>query len=360
MTRSIRTEIGSNFEYHNPINSGSPTIAEYLTLPMMRGIEFTFSGRAALGIIIDEIIQKRELSNAYLPSYSCASMVQPFLERNIEVEYYLVDYCNGELEVQIDTSKEPDIFLYMDYFGSTSFLKAYEEPIEIFKNKGTKIIHDVTHGLFSEGTFTSYCDYATASLRKWFAIPAGGVAYKRFSEFTVQAKRNSDELIKQKLDAMVLKKEYLNGENINKQIFLKSYKDFNSKLTDMNQYYDLDLYSKKYISEQSLTPLIQTRHQNASFIYQNLSENDNLSFLYSEVDLDFDVPLFVPVVVKNGYRDKLRSYLIDHQIYLPVHWPQYNNFEMQINNIELSLVCDQRYNINDMSRMINLINQWVP
>lgn len=79
---------------------------------------------------------------------------------------------------------------------------------------------------------------------------------------------------------------------------------------------------------------------------------------------DNDVPLFVPILVKKGYRDSLRNYLIAHQIYCPVHWPvsEYHREVTKDGRIiyeeELSLVCDQRYSIADMKREIKTIKQF--
>ncbi len=74
-----------------------------------------------------------------------------------------------------------------------------------------------------------------------------------------------------------------------------------------------------------------------------------------------DTPMFVPVVVPDGKRDKLRRYLINNEIYCPVHWPvsEYHKMDERTAYIyqnELSLVCDQRYTEDDMNQMVDTIN----
>ena len=77
-----------------------------------------------------------------------------------------------------------------------------------------------------------------------------------------------------------------------------------------------------------------------------------------------DVPLFVPIFIKKDYRDRLRDYLIAHQIYCPVHWPiseyhrKVTNYEKTIYDEELSLICDQRYSREDMEREAKTIRNF--
>ena len=70
-----------------------------------------------------------------------------------------------------------------------------------------------------------------------------------------------------------------------------------------------------------------------------------------------DCPLFVPIVIAKEKRNAIRKKLIDNQIYCPVHWP-HPNAECQSNlyEMELSLVCDQRYNGDDMKRIVEVLN----
>ena len=73
-----------------------------------------------------------------------------------------------------------------------------------------------------------------------------------------------------------------------------------------------------------------------------------------------DVPMFVPVLIPGGKRNELRRYLINNEIYCPIHWPvsdfhRLDGKEQFIYDNELSLVCDQRYIEDDMNRMVETI-----
>ena len=77
-----------------------------------------------------------------------------------------------------------------------------------------------------------------------------------------------------------------------------------------------------------------------------------------------DVPLFVPVLVREDLRNPLRRYLIDNDIYCPVHWPLSDLHKpmtgsKQLFESELSLICDQRYGENDMKRIADTIKEFL-
>ena len=72
-------------------------------------------------------------------------------------------------------------------------------------------------------------------------------------------------------------------------------------------------------------------------------------------------PVFNPTTI--GELCLLRKYLIEQQIYCPVHWPISNLHQIserakEIYHIELSLVCDQRYGKSDMDRMAKALNNF--
>ena len=77
---------------------------------------------------------------------------------------------------------------------------------------------------------------------------------------------------------------------------------------------------------------------------------------------EYDCPLFVPIVIDN--RDDLKRKLIENKIYCPTHWPisDYHNLNSTNRKIyanEISIVCDQRYDTEDMLRIANVITEGV-
>ena len=82
--------------------------------------------------------------------------------------------------------------------------------------------------------------------------------------------------------------------------------------------------------------------------------------------IDNEVPLVFPVIAKSSeIRDSVRKHLIDNDIYCPVHWPLPNNMgfdckALDYSKRELSIVCDQRYDLVDMQRIIDVMKEYKP
>jgi dTDP-4-amino-4,6-dideoxygalactose transaminase len=99
----------------------------------------------------------------------------------------------------------------------------------------------------------------------------------------------------------------------------------------------------------------KTHYTNANLLRNALSD----LLIFPELK-NTDCPMFVPIIVPNSKRNELRTYLIEHDIYCPVHWSisghhRLSEKERFLYDNELSLVCDQRYTEEDMSRMVDTI-----
>ena len=70
--------------------------------------------------------------------------------------------------------------------------------------------------------------------------------------------------------------------------------------------------------------------------------------------------LFIPIFVDD--RRSLRSLFFQNNIFTPIHWPHISdelNGNNRIYDRELSLICDQRYDENDMNRQLEIISQFM-
>lgn len=101
------------------------------------------------------------------------------------------------------------------------------------------------------------------------------------------------------------------------------------------------------------------RRENAEYLISGLRAIPQIR-LWRETIGHEDTPLFVPILVDPDIRDDLRSYLINRQIYCPVHWPKshYHGVCNELYDMELSLVCDQRYDFADMASMLQAIKDY--
>lgn len=316
-----------------------------------KDVRFTLSGRTSIHYVLKNILLNKNIQKAYLPSYCCHSMVQAFDDLGIEIEYYDV-YYNEELKYNINLDEECDIFFAMNYFGYSK--TNMDEYIQKFKAKGKIIIEDITHSILSEKRYSENSDYLVGSLRKWFPISSGGIAVALNSKFELDLKENSNqELIDIKYKAMQNKKNYIESKDVEKKEFLDQYAESNKILENDYQDYSIDRKSYDIIMGIDLEKIINQRKENVRVIYGKMINNSKLKFLL-EIPEENDCLLFVPIILKNNLRNSLRQYLIQNDVYLPIHWP----LEEKINNIfekELSLVCDQRYSSKEIEVYIDLI-----
>lgn len=93
------------------------------------------------------------------------------------------------------------------------------------------------------------------------------------------------------------------------------------------------------------------RKRNAKILHEGLKKIGIIDIYREDA-----VPLFVPVLLKN--RTEIRKKLFNHQIFCPLHWP-HESAILQGQNIlydmELSLICDQRYDENDMKQILEIL-----
>lgn len=316
-------EIGSEFQ-KVPIESGHG-----LTVP--RPGSFMFSGRTAIEAVLKHL---PDAHTALLPSYCCESMIVPFRAAGIEIDYYNVSWNDG---IKIELEDTADIILWCNYFG--------------FKNKMPDldgvIIEDITHSMLSEVQCHQASSYLVASLRKWEPINCGG-----YCSVEVEGLEPPEEFVSLKTSAMELKTQYLRDlDPLKKPRFLQMFAESNHWLAKHYSGLSIDSWSRSYLSSINLERQRETRKQNAHILYEGLKSK--VQFLFPEEDMD--CPLFVPILIEN--RDDIRKYLTKNEIYCPVHWSKPESCESNIYDMELSLICDQRYGIENMERIVSVLSE---
>lgn len=297
------------------------------------------SGRSALLAIIRDIKAQKEIHTVALPSWCCDSMIKPFVQEDIQTEFYnsfCVDGATPGLEYTTD------VILVMDYFG-------YSTDYDYSSFKGI-VIRDLTHGIFS-GKHND-ANYYYGSLRKWAGFCTGGYAWG--FKNNVQYEGCNIKYIELRKKAMMLKKQYIETDIVssNKKIFLDAFSEAEKLLEDIkiSEADDQDIESAKKID---VFGIKKQRRNNAQILLKELGEYA----IYKGL-MEADCPLFVPIIVKN--RNEIRRALIDNRVYCPIHWSSTDLHSVKyINEVyytnELSLVCDQRYTEGDMIRLLDVI-----
>ena len=318
-------EIGSEF-HKMPFEEGHG-----LALP--RPGSLVFSGRTAIEAVL------RQATNAHtalLPSYCCDSMIVPFRDAGIEVKFYQVDWDNG-LKVEIKGSA--DIFLWCNYFGFKNEMPEFDGVI----------IEDITHSMLSMTSSHPHSDYLVASLRKWEPVNCGG-----YCSVQIDGEVPSEEFVRLKSAAMDLKKDYLEDMDPEKKPrFLSMFGESNHWLAEHYSGLSIDPFSRDFLGSADVEQQRRIRRENARALYEGLS--GKVQFMFPAENMD--CPLFIPILLPN--RNEVRAHLTKNEIYCPVHWPKPEGCESNIYDLELSLICDQRYGIEDMKRIVSVIKEVV-
>lgn len=351
-------EIGSEFTFEVKKEESVNDIKSFLALS---GNGKILSGRTILDIVVKEIQASLRNNFVLLPSFCCETMIVPFVDNKISISFYDVHIDENGLSINTNAILDTDAIVVMNYFGFQS--PAIEKFIDEMVDQDKIIIKDATQSLFSETTHDSRADYVFASLRKWMGIPDGALLAKRDGSFNLSLpQKENEDFVNLRMEAMQMKEAYINHKQGNKEDYLKKFAEASHLLAEDYAGYRMSDYSMNLLHKIDMDTLIKKRTENAAFLISNLSDCKGIQLLFNEVKPN-DVPLFVPVLVKNGLRDKLRQYLIEKEIYCPVHWPlsKYHNISdesKQIYQQELSLICDQRYNSNDMAHIVKEIKNF--
>lgn len=312
-----------------------------------QNIAYLLSGRTALDYIIKDIKATQTFRKAMLPSYCCESMIEPFIRNDVEVQFYTV--TQDEIDYP---ENDAEVILLIDYFG---YGNSVNRKLAMMEQKhGKMVIYDATHKL-NEWEFPA--DYVFCSYRKWLYCNFA-VVWKKRGKFIA---RHLNDINRTYIDlrnqAAMYKARYISGEVVDKSKYMKLFAKAELLLEK-----DYVGYAGKPMCLDT-RELIENRRKNAQYLMSKLKGAKNFLLWRSKIS-DTDAPLFVPILVKKGYRDRLRNYLITHQIYCPVHWPvsEYHCGVAKDGRIiyeeELSLICDQRYSIADMKREVKAIKEF--
>ena len=316
-------EIGSEF-YRVAPDSGHGLIYP-------RPGSLVFSGRTAIEAVLKQL---HDAHTALLPSYCCDSMIVPFRAAGIDVRFYTVEWDEG---LRIEINGSADILLWCNYFGFKNEMPSFDGVI----------IEDITQSFLSESPCHPWSDYLVASLRKWEPVNCGG-----YCSVEVVGSAPSDAFVNLKTAAMELKKEYLEEPHQEKKKrFLKMFGENNHWLAEHYSGLLIDSYSQKYLQHVDVEKQRRIRRENAKALYEGL--RNRVQFMFPIEDMD--CPLFVPVLLPN--RDKVRAHLTKNEIYCPIHWPKPEGCESNIYIQEFSLICDQRYGIEDMERIVSTLKE---
>ena len=324
-------------------------------LPAGMDARYTLCGRTALELVIRDAMP---IHSAYLPSYCCHTMIEPFVAKGIRVQFYDVFFTQSGIGWDFDENHGCDLVFLMDYFGFRS--EDTTQLAQAQKAAGKTVIYDATHAMFCQNMDYRPYDYVFGSFRKWFGVNAGFCAkrgsWKAFPELTQNTAYTS-----RRNTAFADKQQFMAGKPVDKQQFLDAFCQAEEYLEIDYISYAPDADSLQILKTVNVDLIRQKRRENAAFAMERINAmgSDLVCSPYRQLSKS-DCPLFVPLQVDPAHRTDLRRLLIQNCVYLPIHWPVSALHENagSIYNTELSFVCDQRYGTDDMERALEIIRSF--
>lgn len=361
-------EIGS--EYHIDFTDLEACDDNIFTFLKDYNIFLTNYGRSALGLLYQYIIAEsgRRDVKVLLPSYICDSVLKVFPKENI-VFYDLKEefVINEDSIVNLIESGDFDngIFYLMHYFGNLVSNEILERIKVLCLDHYMTIIEDTTHSIFTLPCTIG--DFCIASLRKWMAIPEGGVVYSR-NPLPDEWNKLSHAHASHKIEAMVLKNLFLEHAKAYTDLEGMEFVNYayrkifvNEEINAGKEVQGISDLSKFILKAQNIDEIKNARKNN----YQHLSKRlqDSGIFLYNEKKCDYMEELvpFTAILLldEKNSRDSLRGYLEEHKIYCAVHWIIGNEKQLGFSNTKkwserlISLPIDQRYGTKEMDYLAN-------
>lgn len=298
-----------------------------------------------------------------IPAYTCQTVITPFEEARWECKYYSI---GKNLRIDVEHLSEsveqyhPSLIVTHPYFGM-DLDQAEVAVLQRLHDSGVRVLLDLTQCIFSTGD-TFFADYVVASYRKWFPIPDGGFLMRtELTKNILQPEQENNDFTERELAAMYLRGQYFgNGEQRTKDISIRLSKAAD-KLADTNiRAHKMSQVAYNLLQKEEIISNQQARKDNFIYLFEHISDSTEIRKVCDNLDNLTTAPLYFTIYVKD--RTKLQRELAQNAIYAPVIWPVedsrviINNEIKYIYNHLLAIPCDQRYDIADMKRVVDVVN----
>ena len=201
-------------------------------------------------------------------------------------------------------------------------------------------------------------DYTFTSYRKWFPVPDGACVIWRNGETyqTLSPQSEEDRTIqplfsKYKFAGNVLKNyRDIVGDEICLKLLEKG-----EEILESEEACRALAWTERTMMKMEISGFLERRRKNAEMLHQGL-EAMEIPHLYQEDA----TPLFVPVLLHKN-RDKVRKVMFQQSVFCPIHWgEEWKKAHKEagpnrLAEMELSLICDQRYGEKEMQRQLEIL-----
>lgn len=280
------------------------------------------------------VLIARKYRRVYIPYYTCEVMLQPLRRQHVEYAFYSIDWNLEPIETF--NLKEGEAFLYTNYFG----LK--QDCVEkLAKVYGSRLIVDNAQAFYApriEGIDTFY------SPRKFFGVPDGGYLY---TDCRLEGELPQDTSYERIAHLLI-------RADKDAEAGYSAFRENEDKL-DNAPIMRMSKLTERLLSNIDYRFAAHMRRMNFEYLDSLMKSSNKLSLSVNPEE----IPLVYPYLTESGCL--LRQMLIDNRIFVATYWPNVMGWcrEGDVENCLYSgiipLPIDQRYSLNDISRILNTL-----
>ena len=306
------------------------------------------SGRDAMKAFARVAARKRVL----LPALCCESMILPFTQNGVQAVFYRLngDYTADRKDI-LEKLRDGDILVYMPYFGIRPLPDGFLHELRA-SGRGLLFLEDRTHDiLVRRGAQAFEPDGTIASLRKWAALPEGGMLVTGLGDCPCRPDSGFGDL---RREAMEEKSRYLEtGESALKARYSEKLKHAARLLDESGEPVAMSPAYAELLRTLDPDRILEARRRNLRRLKEKIRPLAEEGLLRPMTDEPEKSGLYLPILVKE--RDEVQREMIARKLYCPAAiWPEpeaaagvcpVSHF---VTEHMLSLLCDQRYDEADM------------
>lgn len=340
-------QIGGFFTYE-PLPEVENHFLESLC-PPEGDLGYFMSGRCANYYALEDICLTDQKKVAYVPVYTCETVLAPFLKAGYQLKFYGV---SRDMTPVFDEAalEEISVVNLCGYYGFCNYDRNF---IRKCSERGIVIIEDATHSIFSADGVDPCCDYVVGSLRKWIGISAGGFALKLKGKFTLPVREPDTTHLALRARLMEGNRQRMScdgGQTI--QQLNDSFWEAEMMLRRIFDSYGSDDESVDIIRRYNFNRLKERRRANYRYLLEHMPDHPQITVVFPRLP-EGTVPSHFTVYAAN--RDMVQNYLAEQGIKSTTYWPRGAMVDTKgfadadyIYNHVLSIPCDQRFGAEDM------------
>jgi hypothetical protein len=308
------------------------------------------SGRCAIYYCLLDLKQDDEKKVAYLPAYTCETVIAPYKKAGFSLEFY--DIAPERLTPRFDFSMIPRISVLglCGYYGFSSYDRSF---VEACAARGVAVLQDITHSVFSADGIEARAGYSAGSLRKWMGIPSGGIAVKRKGLFSAPLLPPEEEHVRGRNALFEEQQRLLRREpGASEETISGIFWDTEMRLRKIFDAFESDGLSGDMIRFLSPEGLIQKRRENYAALLEQNPFSPAVQAVFPNL-VSGVCPSHLALYSPN--REKIRAFLAERGVTSTVYWPFHGEIDLSaypgaawIYDHIYSVPVDQRYTPEDM------------